>query len=148
MKEYLGIKKIKAKPMTLGMYNTYRGRLTPVNEDPNAKGFLVEYSDGYQSWSPEKAFIDAYLELGVNPLVETVELMKSSDFRDRFKAEYTQLKIRTDGLSTMINKLKNEELPFKPKCSLELFTEQLVIMRKYLYLLEERARLEDIAFIL
>ena len=37
MKEYLGIKKIKAKPMTLGMYNTYRGRLTPVNEDLNAK---------------------------------------------------------------------------------------------------------------
>lgn len=144
MKEYLGIKKIKAKPMTLGMYNTYRGRLTPVNEDLNAKGFLVEYSDGYQSWSPEKAFVEAYIELGLNPLVETVELMKSTDFRDRFKSEYTQLKIRTDGLTTMVDKLKNDELPFKPKCSLEVFTEQLEIMRKYLDILEKRAHIEDI----
>ena len=144
MKEYLGIKTLKAKPMTLGVYNDYRGWTIPANEDPNANGFLVEYADGYISWSPEKAFSEAYIELGVNPLVETVIPMKSSDFKERFKAEYTQLKIRTDGLTTMVTKLKNDELPFKPKCSLELLTEQLVTMRKYLELLEERARIEDI----
>lgn len=144
MKEYLGIKKIKAKPMTLGMYNTYRGRLTPVNEDLNAKGFLVEYSDGYQSWSPEKAFVEAYIELGLNPLVETVIPMKSSDFKERFKAEYTQLKIRCDGLLTMITKFKNNELPFEPKCSLELLEKQLDEMNKYLGTLEERAFIEEI----
>ena len=44
----------------------------------------------------------------------------------------------------MVTKLKNDELPFKPKCSLELLTEQLVTMRKYLEVLEERARIEDI----
>ena len=137
MKEYLGIKKIKAKPMTLGMYNTYRGRLIPVNEDPNAKGFLVEYSDGYQSWSPEKAFVEAYIELGENKLVETVIGMKSDDFKERFKAEYTQLKIRHNGLSTMIAKFKNNELHFKPKCKLELLERQLHEMRKYLATLEE-----------
>ena len=144
MKEYLGIKTLKAKPMTLGVYNDYRGWVIPANEDSNANGFLVEYADGYISWSPEKAFSEAYIELGVNPLVETVIPMKSSDFKERFKAEYAQLKIRTDGLTTMVTKLKNDELPFKPKCSLELLTEQLVTMRKYLELLEERARIEDI----
>ena len=145
MKEYLGIKTLKAKPMTLGVYNDYRGWTIPANEDPNTNGFLVEYADGYISWSPEKAFSEAYIELGVNPLVETVIPMKSSDFKERFKAEYNQLKIRTTGLTTMVTKLKNDELPFKPKCSLELLTEQLVTMRKYLELLEERARIEDIA---
>lgn len=144
MKEYLGIKTLKAKPMTLGVYNDYRGWNILANEDPNANGFLVEYADGYISWSPEKAFSEAYIELGVNPLVETVIPMKSSDFKERFKAEYTQLKIRTDGLTTMVTKLKNDELPFKPKCSLELLTDQLVTMRKYLELLEERARIEDV----
>ena len=144
MKEYLGIKTLKAKPMTLGVYNEYRGWTIPANKDPNANGFLVEYADGYISWSPEKAFSEAYIELGVNPLVETVIPMKSSDFKERFKAEYKQLKIRTDGLATMVTKLKNDELPFKPKCSLELFTEQLTTMRKYLELLEERARIEDV----
>ena len=144
MKEYLGIKTLKAKPMTLGVYNDYRGWTIPANEDPNANGFLVEYSDGYISWSPEKAFSEAYIELGVNPLVETVIPMKSSDFKERFKAEYNQLKIRTTGLTTMVTKLKNDELPFKPKCSLELLEDQLVTMYKYLELLEERARIEDI----
>lgn len=144
MKEYLGIKTLKAKPMTLGVYNDYRGCTIPANEDPNANGFLVEYSDGYISWSPEKAFSEAYIELGVNPLVETVIPMKSSDFKERFKAEYNQLKIRTTGLTTMVTKLKNDELPFKPKCSLELLEDQLVTMCKYLELLEERARIEDI----
>ena len=31
-------------------------------------------------------------------LQDTIELMNSSDFKDRFKAEYYQLKIRRDGL--------------------------------------------------
>jgi len=148
MKEYLDVKKINAEPMDRQTYNDYRGWIVPTDENPTDAGFLVKHSSGHVCWLPKKEFLENCVEIGNNTLLETVELMKSSDFKDRFKAEYTQLKIRTDGLSTMINKLNNEELPFKPKCSLELFTEQLVTMRKYLYLLEERARLEDIAFVL
>lgn len=144
MKEYLGIKILKAKPMSLGVYNEYRGWTIPANEDPNAKGFLVEYADGYQSWSPEKAFLEACIELGENKLVETVIGMKSDDFKERFKVEYTQLKIRCNGLSTMITKFKNNELHFKPKCKLELLERQLQEMRKYLATLEERALVEEI----
>lgn len=63
MKTFIGCKLIKAKPMTLGEYNKHRGWEIPKDEDPARPGYLVEYPDGYQSWSPKEAFEDAYLEL-------------------------------------------------------------------------------------
>ncbi len=60
MKQYIGTKIIKAKPMTRGEYNTLRGWKIPENENPDDAGYLVEYSDGYISWSPEKQFDEAY----------------------------------------------------------------------------------------
>jgi len=144
MKEYLGIKILKAKPMTIGVYNDYRGWTIPPDENPDTQGFLVEHIDGSVSWRAEKMFNEAYTELGTNQLIETVIGMKSDDFKERFKAEYTQLKIRCNGLTTMVTKFKNNELPFKPKCSLELLEDQLVTMCKYLELLEERAFIEEI----
>ena len=62
MKQYIGIKIIKAKAMTRGEYNTLRGKVFPVGENPADDGYLVEYSDGYISWSPKKAFDEAYRE--------------------------------------------------------------------------------------
>jgi len=62
MKAYIGTKIIKATPMTRGEYNNYRGWDIPENENPEDEGYLVEYSDGYQSWSPEKQFEEAYRE--------------------------------------------------------------------------------------
>ena len=60
MKQYIGTKIIKAKPMTRGEYNTFRGWKIPENENPADEGYLVEYSDGYISWSPKKQFDEAY----------------------------------------------------------------------------------------
>ena len=37
-------------------------------------------------------------------LSETIELMQSEDFKERFKAEYWQTKIRHDKLAEMIKK--------------------------------------------
>ena len=37
-------------------------------------------------------------------LSDTVEMMNSSDYKERFKGEYYQLKIRTCGLDNMLNK--------------------------------------------
>ena len=62
MKTFIGTKIIKASPMTRGEYNHYRGWNIPENENPDDAGYLVEYSDGYQSWSPEKQFEEAYRE--------------------------------------------------------------------------------------
>jgi hypothetical protein len=73
MKQYIGTKLIKAKPMTRGGYSAYRGHISPdvpPIEAPEAEGYLVEYSDGgnpndkrhdgYISWSPKAVFDKAY----------------------------------------------------------------------------------------
>lgn len=75
---------------------------------------------------------------------ETIELMKSPDYKDRFLAEYWQVKIRTERLQTMLIKYKAGTLTFKPKCTYEKFYEQLYHMKAYLGILKERAKIEGI----
>ena len=60
MKQYIGTKMIQACPMTRGAYNQYRGWPIPANENQKDDGFLVRYSDGYESWSPLSVFEEAY----------------------------------------------------------------------------------------
>lgn len=77
-------------------------------------------------------------------LNETVEMMNSEDYKERFKAEYLQLKIRIDGLATMLWKYKENMLRFTPKCSYDLLNGQLKAMEMYQSYLEERAEIEEI----
>lgn len=77
-------------------------------------------------------------------LAETIELMQSEDFKERFKAEYWQVKIRAKKLHDMLVKYEAGTLPFTPSCSLELLKKQYVVMSEYLYLLEVRAMVEGI----
>lgn len=77
-------------------------------------------------------------------LKDTVDLMNSDDFKDRFKAEYYQTKIRYDKLYEMIVKYEAGTLPFTSNCSLELLKHQASIMSYYLYDLEVRAEIEKI----
>ena len=76
-------------------------------------------------------------------LKDTIDLMTSDDYKDRFKAEYWQTKIRYDKLHKMLAKYDAGTLPFEP-ANVELLREQAAAMGKYLYLLEERAELEQI----
>ena len=80
----------------------------------------------------------------VTELKQTVELMNSSDYKERFKAEYYQLKIRYDKLHNMCEKWDKDELDFTPTCSREIYTRQLNAMKEYLTILEERAVLEKV----
>lgn len=77
-------------------------------------------------------------------LSETVEMMNSADYKERFRAEYLQLKIRINGLATMLDKYKKGTLPFKPTCTYDLLNSQLRVMTQYAMTLKERARIEDI----
>lgn len=77
-------------------------------------------------------------------LRDTIKMMESADFKDRFRAEYFQLKIRAEKLAAMLDKYKAGVLPFRPNCSYELLFEQLVYMKQYLRILEERAKVENI----
>ena len=143
-KNYIGTKRVEAKPMTRGEYNKYRGWTIPADENPADEGYLVKYNDGYISWSPKKQFEETYSEIGEKPLVDSVLLMKSSDFKDRFKAEYYQLVLRADGLEKILGKYKSGTLAFTPNSSYELLYEQLVYMKNYIEVLEKRAELESI----
>ena len=77
-------------------------------------------------------------------LKDTMLLMESEDFKERFKAEYFQLKIRRSGLKNLLEKWKNGTLEFEPKCPFHLLQKQLLVMDEYLEVLEERAKIEDI----
>ena len=77
-------------------------------------------------------------------LKDTVEMMGSSDYKERFRAEYFQLKIRMSGLSKMLIKYKEGTLNFTPSCSYDLLSGQLKSMGLYATYLEERADIEGI----
>lgn len=77
-------------------------------------------------------------------LSETVAMMNSSEYKERFKAEYLQLHIRMQGLGNMLIKYKEGTLPFKPSCSYELLNAQLRSMIAYASYLDDRAKVETI----
>ena len=71
----------------------------------------------------------------ITELKQTVELMNSSDYKERFKAEYYQLKIRYDKLNTMVKKWDEGKLDFTPTCPREMYDDQLDSMYNYLKVL-------------
>ena len=75
---------------------------------------------------------------------DTVELMLSDNYIDRFKAEYYQTKTRYDRLHYMIIKYEAGTLAFEPKCPIELLKDQAKYMGMYLHQLEVRAEIEGI----
>ena len=77
-------------------------------------------------------------------LMQTKEMMVSEDFKERFRAEYFQLKLRLEGLERMLVGYKNGTLSFKPICSYDLLKSQARIMAVYLETLEHRAEVEQI----
>lgn len=78
-------------------------------------------------------------------LKDTVEMMNSRDYQERFKAEYVQTEIRHRKLSKLIDDYEAGVLNFKPKCSLELLQKQYCAMQEYICALEVRAVIEEIA---
>lgn len=79
-------------------------------------------------------------------LNDTIEMMTSDDYKERFKAEYYQLGIRLNGLLSMLQKWDAGELNFVPTCSREIYTKQVQAMEDYLNILLERACVENIIF--
>lgn len=77
-------------------------------------------------------------------LKDTMELMNSSDYKDRFKAEYYQAKIRYDKLDDITVKYEANTLTFTPKCSLTLLKKQKMYLGNYIRILKIRAEIEGI----
>ena len=102
-------------------------------------------------------------------LADTVKLMESENYKDRFKAEYLQTKIRYEKLKSLNNKIEaanrtayraarsrrteiiGEEQEQKSvvempqhDCPEELLREQQTTMGNYLRILEVRAEIEGV----
>lgn len=77
-------------------------------------------------------------------LIDTVDLMTSDDYKDRFMAEYYQVKIRYQKLKSILDKYEEGTLYFKPNCSISLLMIQRDIMEDYLNVLQDRAIVENI----
>lgn len=77
-------------------------------------------------------------------LKETVDMMNSADYKERFKAEYWQTCIRYKKLKNMIDKWKKGELNFTPTCKKGIYKMQLLHMANYLSILRIRAKNENV----
>lgn len=82
-------------------------------------------------------------------LRETIEYMTSADYKERFKAEYWQTKIRYEKLKAFNRKIEAAEctaIAEMPKhdCPYWVLREQQSIMGEYLRMLEMRAHIEGV----
>ena len=86
-------------------------------------------------------------------LKDTIEMMTSADYKERFKAEYYQTKERYERLKAFNTKIeaaertafaeKRIDMP-KHDCPLDVLHFQQSVMGDYLHILEVRAVIENI----
>lgn len=89
MKSYQCLKTVKAVAMRKEEAEKLLGReIKPAKDADNGEGYLVEYKDGYRSWSPKAAFEDGY------KVCET--------WKDRLVIERHELVERIDKLGTAL----------------------------------------------
>lgn len=77
-------------------------------------------------------------------LKDTIKMMNSDDYKERFRAEYHQTKIRRDKLHNVLIKNEAGVLNFELTCDPYLLKKQEAAMDEYLRQLEIRAAIEEI----
>ncbi len=80
----------------------------------------------------------------VKELKDTIVMMQSEDYKERFKAEYWQNVIRRDKLAAMLDKWDKGGLNFEPVCPRSTYNIQIKAMDDYIAVLEARAVMEGI----
>ncbi len=78
-------------------------------------------------------------------LKDTIQMMESPDYKERFKAEYTQLAIRYKKLAAMLENWDAGTLHFTPTCPRSTYNSQIRAMTDYLAVLEARAVMEGVS---
>lgn len=116
------------------VFDSYGNYIYPTDYVYSEPNFIETYSSR-ENYQLKKEIIE---------LNDTIKLMVSADYKDRFKAEYYQAKIRYDKLGEMLKKYEKNELNFKPKCSYTLLLNQYKLMGDYLAILILRAGIEEV----
>ena len=82
----------------------------------------------------------------ITTLEQTVDLMSSESYKERFIAEYAQIEIRTRRLERVLKSLEDNTCPkcFEPTCDIEILKSQYKTMNAYRATLIFRASIEDI----
>lgn len=82
----------------------------------------------------------------ITDLSQTVDLMLSEDYKERFIAEYAQITIRVKRLERVLTRIADKSAPdcFEPTCDIEILETQLKYMNAYRGSLIFRAALEEI----
>lgn len=76
MPKYIGTKVVQAKPMSLKDAQIVLGReINPATVEKD--GYLVEYNDGYKSWSPKSVFEEVYRKVGSVTFGGAIYLLKA-----------------------------------------------------------------------
>lgn len=124
MKKYIGTKVIKAEPMTVTEAQVLGVEIKPATVEEN--GYLVEYKDGYKSWSPKSVFDETY--------------KPAETFLDRLAVEQQELTEKVDKLRKFLS-LEDAQMKVGSFQFVRM-TEQLEVMEKYLNILTRR--IEDL----
>lgn len=124
MKKYIGTKVIKAEPMTVTEAQVLGVEIKPATVEEN--GYLVEYKDGYKSWSPKSVFDETY--------------KPAETFLDRLAVEQQELTEKVDKLRKFLS--LEDALMKVGSFQFVRMTEQLEAMEKYLNILTRR--IEDL----
>ena len=80
----------------------------------------------------------------VTELSQTIDMMTSDDYKERFRAEYAQVVIRYKKLKFMLEKWDAGNLNFNPTCPRSTYNIQIKAMTDYIAILEARAVMEHI----
>ncbi len=80
MKNYIGIKIVKAMPGTMAEVQAIKSGISYEEQmeifqktgTKDTEGYIVKYPDGYISWSPKEVFESAYRELEWEDFIRTV----------------------------------------------------------------------------
>ena len=80
----------------------------------------------------------------VNELSQTIDMMTSDYYKERFRAEYAQVVIRYNKLKSMLEKWDAGNLNFNPTCPRSTYNIQIKAMTDYIAILEARAVMEHI----
>lgn len=124
LKQYTGTKTVKARPMTMG--EAYERKLLkngvrPSECETDKAGYLVEYGDGYLSWSPKDVFEVAY--------------KPSETFLEHLENECNEIDARSDKVKDFIGSDRFDKL--SPIAKLLLMA-QNATQREYIFLLVDR----------
>lgn len=110
--QYTGTKTVLAQPMTKGEAEKHLGRKidTPAVEKPDEQpGYLVEYEDGYQSWSPKEVFEKAYHPSGTyldRMLIEHAEYLERLHHLSDFTCSQKYRQLNETERNRLSNQLK------------------------------------------